>query len=69
MSDLDEGPDPSRRDALKKISLGTGTMTTLPVLGQGALVPEPIRSAHANAAGYPSLGAEPEWKPTFFGQT
>ncbi len=65
MGDLDDGPDPSRRDALKKIALGTGTMATFPILGQGTLVPETIRSAHANAAGYPSLRPEPEWKPTF----
>lgn len=62
-------PDPSRRGALKKIALGAGAMTTLPILGQAATQSGQPGMLHNS----PMHGVEPaapindlHWKPLFF---
>ncbi len=51
----------SRRQALKKLALGTGAMTSLPILGQGA-----ARAEHSPTTPAATLKADPDWKPRFF---
>ncbi len=53
-----------RREALKKIALGTGGIVTLPILGQVALTPAMARSVHWHP-GWESAPSEAEWKPLF----
>jgi hypothetical protein len=64
MSDLEEGPDPSRRGALRKMALRTGALTELPILGQGAVTTPKPHSVHACSPS--SLQPDPNWKPVFF---
>ncbi len=58
----------SRRDALKRIAMGTGAVTTLPILGQGPAPQPKEHAAHSSSAGHSSLEPDPNWKPLFFDQ-
>ncbi len=53
-----------RREALKKIALGTGGIVTLPILGQVPVTPAMARAAHRHLA-WESAASEAEWKPLF----
>jgi hypothetical protein len=64
MEETSKAPDASRRGALKKIALGTGALTTLPILGQAAGTPGMGNEAMAAASAPPSAAAD--WKPLFF---
>lgn len=60
MLNKDKRADGGRRDALKKIALGAGAMTTLPILGQ-ATAPSAAHG-HSQVSPRPALN----WKPVFF---
>jgi hypothetical protein len=55
--------DQGRRDALKKLAIGFGGLTTLPILGQGEAV-----APAAPAMRMPQTGVQSEanWEPQFF---
>lgn len=57
---------PNRREALKKIALGTGAATALPILGQGAAARVKHPTAQSTAGASASPAADPNWKPAFF---
>ncbi len=64
MEETSKAPDASRRGALKKIALGTGALTTLPILGQAAGTAGMGHEAMAAASAPPEASAD--WKPLFF---
>lgn len=67
MSGSGDKPDSGRRDALKKLALGTGAMTTLPIVGQGgrrAVGMPGAQAAYAHLQA--STKPDPNWKPLFF---
>ena len=53
-----------RRDALRKIALGTGAVTALPILGQGAVQSHREQAARPNSVATPA--PDLTWKPLFF---
>ncbi len=61
MDDSKHNQGTSRREALKKLALGTGALTSLPILGQAA-----PRAAHSPTTSAATLKADPDWKPRFF---
>lgn len=63
--DANQAQDPSRREALKKIALGTGAMSSLPILGQAAATPA-VAHVHRQGSEQGSLKPNPNWKPLFF---
>ena len=71
MSSRTKEPDPSRRGALKKIALGAGAATTLPILGQAAgRSPSPMPrhgfGVRPLRDGEQAALDDPNWKPVFF---
>ncbi len=64
MGDSHQVQDASRRDALKKIALGSGGMITLPIWGQVAVTPALGRAAYRHPGGEAS--PDPNWKPLLF---
>lgn len=64
MDDTGQIQDTGRRAALKKIAVGTGAVTSLPILGRAAVRPaSPGRQSSSETA---SLQPDPNWKPLFF---
>ncbi len=61
MDDSNHHQGTSRRDALKKLALGTGALTSLPILGQSA-----THAGHSSAMPPAAAKADPDWKPRFF---
>ncbi len=61
MDDSSHNQGTSRRDALKKLALGSGLMGSLPILGQSA-----THAGHAQASSPASMKADADWKPLFF---
>lgn len=63
-------PDPGRRGALKKIALGAGAVTTLPIFGQAASPPRQPgmvgMSHHEHGGEHAAPINDPHWKPVFF---
>src|SRR5579863_4327755 len=65
-------PDPSRRGALKKIALGAGAVTTLPIFGQAtsegrqARPASPAGMAEMLPGEHTTPISHPNWKPVFF---
>ncbi len=57
--------DPSRRDALKKIAVVTGAVSSLPILGQAAVTPAMVHT-HGPGGEQASRKPDPNWKPLFF---
>lgn len=74
MQEEDKVRDRSRRGALKKIALGTGAVTTLPILGQASTMSSMpgmgpgMASDGAMGAPPPNPLTDPDWKPIFFDQ-
>jgi hypothetical protein len=66
MSELDGGPDPSRREALKRIAAGAGAITNLPILGQRIQARTKGPPAPSPSGASISPIPDPSWKPIFF---
>jgi gluconate 2-dehydrogenase gamma chain len=58
--------DPGRRDALKTLVIGTGGLTTLPILGQAETLRTASVAPRPPAAANPTDQSEANWKPLFF---
>ena len=71
MGHPDQSADSGRRDAIKRMAVGAGTMAAFPILGQAGIKPAMARAAaHLRAAREASSDgqAAPDWKPLFFDQ-
>ncbi len=69
MQPKNQNEDSGRREALKKIALGAGTLTAFPIWGQGAprsLRPRGAGQAHGHEHLAASTEPDPNWKPLFF---
>ncbi len=66
MADSGDARDKGRREALKKVVLGAGSMVTFPILGQAAVTPAMAHAGHPHAGGQDSSKPDPNWKPLFF---
>lgn len=62
---MEDKIDSSRRSVLKKIGLGAGAATALPVIIAGGPT-QAASTAHGGAMGAGAAPAEVEWKPIFF---
>ncbi len=58
--------DAGRRDALKTLVIGTGSLTALPILGQAETVRAASAASRPPAAADPADQSEANWEPRFF---
>jgi glucoside 3-dehydrogenase (cytochrome c) hitch-hiker subunit len=65
MPDRGSKPGASRRDALKKMATGAGSLVTLPILGQISVTPAMAQAADRHQSAL-AAGPDADWKPLFF---